>query len=52
MNQATTDLLRAAEQIVMDFDQWGEVLQTDCLGDYSPSTAIELLRSAIQNMSD
>lgn len=44
------DLLRAAEQIIDDFDNWGEVLQTDVLGDYSPNTSIELLRSAVKEI--
>jgi len=44
-------LLKAAANIVDDFDNWGEVLQSgpsDEFGEYGPSSAIEKLRAAIQ----
>lgn len=41
------DLLRAAIEVVSDFDTYGVVLQTDENMEYGPTTAIEKLRRAM-----
>lgn len=48
MHEDTRQLLLAAQEILRDFDDWGEVLQTDALGEYGPTTAIERLRKAVK----
>ena len=40
-------LLEAATQILDDFDNYGEVLQTDPAGEYGRKSTIEKLRQAI-----
>jgi hypothetical protein len=44
---ATDMLLTAVDEILEDFDIYGEVLQTDEEGEYGPKTAIEKLRQAV-----
>jgi hypothetical protein len=46
-DDATDMILTAANEILEDFDTYGEVLQTDEEGEYGPTTAIEKLRQAV-----
>ncbi len=45
-------LLIAACEIVQDYDNYGEVLQTDSKGKYGKKSAIEELRTAIKKYKD
>lgn len=47
-----TELREAAQGVVLDFDTYGEVLQTDGNGDYSKETAIERLRRSYKKAMD
>jgi hypothetical protein len=47
MKKEIRELLMAAKRVVGEFDDWGEVLQTDDEGEYGPDTAIERLRAAV-----
>jgi hypothetical protein len=42
-----TELQRAAQAVLEDFDTYGEILQTDESLEYGPDSAIEQLRSAL-----
>lgn len=43
------ELILAAQEVISDFDTYGEVLQTDDDGEYGPTTAIEKLREALRD---
>lgn len=42
-------LILAAQEIINDFDSYGEVLQTDDDGEYGETTAISMLRESLQD---
>ena len=44
------DVLTAAQAILNDFDQYGEVLQTDYNGLYGDTSPIEVLRRTIDSV--
>lgn len=46
------DLVIAVADILSDFDDFGEVLQTDDAGEYGPNSAIERLRRAYLVITD
>lgn len=50
--QQQKDLVDAAREIVSDFDNYGEVLQTGFQGDYGKDTAIGRLSAAIQQIDN
>lgn len=53
MNNLDT-LLWAADQVVAEFDEFGETLQVgedDDFGQYGPTSAIEQLRQAVKNVT-
>lgn len=50
--QQQEDLLDAAQEIVSDFDNYGEVLQTGFDGGYGEDTAIKRLSIAIQQIGN
>lgn len=48
--QQQTDLLVAAQEIVSDFENYGEVLQTGFDGEYGKDTAIYKLSAAVKQI--
>lgn len=47
LSEAAPAMLAALEELVRDFDNWGEVLQQDDNGSYGPTSPIEAARAAI-----
>ena len=43
------ELYQTACEILNDFDNYGEVLQTDINGEYGKEATIEKLRTAVEN---
>ena len=54
LSEPVQNVVRAAQEIVSDFDTYGEVLQIgdddEMGGDYGPNAPIEILRTALENL--
>lgn len=48
---AIQDIVDAAHNIVVDFDNYGEVLQTDESGNYGPESSLGQLRTALEKLN-
>jgi len=51
LSEVTQDLIRAAKEVVNDFEIYGEVLQSNENGEYDNTTAIRKLQIALENMN-